>query len=353
MNTIGILTSGGDSPGMNAAVWSAVKYAMQHGGIKIYGIRNGYRGLIEGEHIQLDSARVDGIHSQGGTILGSARCPAMKTPEGQAAALANINRLGIEGMIVVGGDGSFQGARVLSQMGVPTIGLPGTIDNDLNYTDYTIGFDTACNTAMDAVMKIRDTMKSHDRIAIVEVMGRHCGDIATTVGMGMGADFIIIPELENEYPDEFNLSAMADRILALRRQGKRFGVIITAEGVCYAKGNVRAAILREQLEEALAQKQKAAEEKFSFDIRDMVLAHIQRGGCPTAFDRRIAIEMAARAVELLVNGTGNRVVGITKNKIFDEDILLALGAESKFDRGAIDMALKLSEKYIRLPEDRA
>ena len=187
MKTIGILTSGGDAPGMNTAVWAAAQSAASKG-MKVLGVRHGYQGLMTEDIIELDCRNADAMLNQGGTILKTARCKAMLTEEGRDKAVATVRKFGMEGLIVVGGDGSFKGADVISDRGVPTIGLPGTIDNDLAYTDYTIGFDTVCNTVVDAIMKIRDTMKSHNRIGIVQVMGRHCGDIALYSGLAAGAD---------------------------------------------------------------------------------------------------------------------------------------------------------------------
>lgn len=331
--TIAILTSGGDSPGMNAAVWAAVKSAHSRG-MRILGINRGYQGLIDGDMKELTPASVSDVHNSGGTMLKTARCLKMKTEEGRADALESAHRHGIEGLIVMGGDGSYQGAAILATRGLPTIGLPGTIDNDLAYTDYTLGYDTACNTACQATLKVRDTMESHDRIGIVEVMGRYCGDIALNVAMATGADYVLVPEVE--YPVQFDIMNLTDRLCSLHETGRSSFLIILAEGICFANPH-RAYDLRLALEAELSHRGV-----FLGDIRETVLAYQQRGGHPTVFDINLAVQMADRAVDLLARGIGNRAVGIRQNKIFDMDILEALKVPRQFNRELYDMVQRLA-----------
>ncbi len=324
MKTIGILTSGGDAPGMNTAVWAAARAAHSKG-MKILGIRHGYQGLMEEEIVELDVSNSDTMLNAGGTILKTARCKAMLTEEGRDTAVATIKKFGIEGLIVVGGDGSFKGANVIANRGVPTIGLPGTIDNDLAYTDYTIGFDTVCNTVVDAIMKIRDTMKSHNRVGVVQVMGRHCGDIALYAGLAAGADYVLVPEMADGYSEEYdfhNLMKHMDKMWAAK---KHYGIIIIAEGVYWRRKNT-AYQLRQRMEECS-----------NYEVRETVLGYMQRGGTPTVFDRRLAVQSASRAVELLSDGIGNRAVGIRRNEIFDMDIEEALATPKYFDKAMYDL----------------
>lgn len=309
MKKIGILTSGGDSPGMNAMIWAAVRYARSLG-MEVMGIEDGYQGLLEGRVYPLEDTFIEGIADLGGTKLGTARCKAMMADEGRDAAAAAIRSFGIEGLIVGGGDGSFQGARTLTRRGIPCIGLPCTIDNDLAYTDVTIGFDTACNTAIAGVMNIRDTMTSHDRFAVVEVMGRHRGDIALMVGLAVGADEILIPEAD--YTQPFDFDNVVSRMTTLHAKGAKTGIIILSEGVEYDTPH-RCELLAEKLEAATG-----------MEFRATVLGHIQRGGRPTMRDRELAIRTAVRAVDLLHEGVSDRVVGMKAGEIIDCDIYEAL-----------------------------
>lgn len=327
MKKIGILTSGGDAPGMNAAVWAAVKRARSFG-MTVLGIQDGYRGLLERRIDDLTQRDLSDIMHRGGTFLGTARCLDMLTEEGRGKAVQIIQEYGMEGLIVIGGDGSFRGAEVLSERGVPTVGLPGTIDNDLSYTDYTIGFDTACNTAIDEIMKIRDTMTSHDRVAIIEVMGRHCGDIALTVALAVAADYVLLPEVS--YETEYDIDNLSEYLLDQKKRGKDSSIIIMAEGVNWNEKN-RAEILKDCLTE-----------KTGLDIRATVLGHTQRGGQPSAFDSRISILMGVRAVELLHEGLGNRVVGISENRIIDLNISQALDMPQVFNEELYNMARTLA-----------
>lgn len=306
MKKIGILTSGGDAPGMNAAIRSAVRSAIVEG-MEVVGIERGYKGLIEKRFIPMGLRSVSDIIQRGGTILRTARCLEFMTEEGQEIGIKNLRDEGIEGLIVIGGDGSFRGAKVLSEKGFPTIGIPGTIDNDLAYTDFTLGFDTACNTILEAIDKIRDTMSSHERISIVEVMGRHCGDLALYAGIGGGAEVIIIPEVKLT-DDE-----IVQKLLEFRASGKRSGIVVLAEGAGHA----------DELTKMLS-------EKTQLDIRASVLGHIQRGGRPTCQDRYMGTCFGARAVELLKNGIGNRIIGIRDNQVYDIDIIEGLSIKNNF-----------------------
>lgn len=307
MKTIGVLTSGGDAPGMNAAIRAVVRAGIFNN-VRVMGIERGYKGLIEGAIKEMDLSSVGDIIHRGGTKLKTARCEEFRTEEGRKKALNVLNVFGIEGLVVIGGDGSFQGAQKLSELGIRTIGIPGTIDNDLAYTDYTIGFDTSVNTVLDAITKIRDTSTSHERASIIEVMGRHCGDIALYAGLAGGAESIIVPEVEN------NLDDVCRKLIQGKARGKLHNIIMLAEGVgnAYEIGNEIA-------------------EKTGIETRRTVLGHLQRGGNPSAFDRILASRMGAKAVELLLNGASGRVVGIKENKIIDQDINEALTIEKQFD----------------------
>ncbi|MDD3242754.1 MAG: ATP-dependent 6-phosphofructokinase [Eubacteriales bacterium] len=337
MKRIGILTSGGDSPGMNAAVWAAVRVG-RGADMQILGVVDGFKGLIEEQVIELDSAQVEDVLDRGGTFLGTARCAEMMTEEGRAKAVATVRKLRLDGLIVVGGDGSYQGARVLSDRGVPTVGLPGTIDNDLAYTDYTIGFDTALNTVCDSVLKIRDTMRSHDRVGIIEVMGRHCGDIALNAAVACGADYVLVPELN--YEEEFDLSNVARRIEDIYATQRTYATIILAEGVCY------------DMEHRAYEFCKRLAEKTGKSVRETVLGYTQRGGSPSIYDRRLAINMADRAVRLLNQGIGNRVIGRRNGEIFDMDITAALNLPRVFNRPLYDLANRLAGSAEELKAER-
>ncbi|MCG8539013.1 MAG: 6-phosphofructokinase, partial [Clostridia bacterium] len=308
MKTIGVLTSGGDAPGMNAAIRAVVRSGI-YNDIKVIGVEGGYNGLINANIRQMNLSSVGDIIHRGGTILKTARCEEFKTEEGRKKALDVLNIFGIEGLVVIGGDGSFQGAQKLSHEGIKTIGLPGTIDNDLAYTDYTIGFDTAVNTVLSSVSNIRDTSTSHGRANIIEVMGRHCGDIALYAGLAGGAESIIVPE------EEFSVEDVCRKLINGRNRGKMHSIIMLAEGI----GNGF----------NLA---KEVEEKTGIETKVTVLGHIQRGGTPTAFDRVLASRMGAKAVELLMEDKSGRAVGIRNNEIMDLDIDEALSHKKVFER---------------------
>lgn len=318
MKRIAVLTSGGDSPAMNAAIRAVVRTGIEKG-LKVYGVHRGYNGLISGEIFEMDRHSVSDIIQRGGTILRTARSEEFKTPEGRQKALNVIKVLKIDGIVVIGGDGSFHGAELLSDLGVPTIGIPGTIDNDLAYTDYTVGFDTALNTAIDAINKIRDTSSSHERVSVIEVMGRNCGDLAIYSGIAGGAEYVIVPE------KPYTVEDICENIFKGKRSGKLHNIIILAEGVGGAQ--------------KLAKK---IEEITSIETRATVLGYIQRGGSPSAFDRILASRMGSKAVEVLLEGKSARVIGIKNNKIIDMDIKEALAIPNVFDEELFNLSISLS-----------
>ena len=310
MRKIGVLTSGGDAPGMNAAIRAVTRYAI-YKGLEVYGIERGYTGLINSEIKQMDRRAVSDIIQRGGTILKTSRSPEFTEVSYQKIAAENLEAYDIEGLVVIGGDGSFRGAKDLSDnFGIATVGIPGTIDNDLAYTDYTLGFDTAVNTALSAINNLRDTMTSHERVCIVEVMGRKCGDIALYAGLGGGAEVIIVPEVHND------IAQIAKSIAINKRKGKTSDIIVLAEGVC------RAVELKQQLKD----------QGITSSIKTTELGYIQRGGAPSMQDRMLAAQFGVRAVDVLLGGKGSRVVGIKDNKIIDEDITAALGMERVFNK---------------------
>ncbi|AQX54267.1 6-phosphofructokinase [Priestia flexa] len=318
MKRIGVLTSGGDSPGMNPAVRAVVRKAI-HEGMEVYGIYQGYQGLIEGNIRKLEVGDVGDIIQRGGTMLYSARCPEFKTEEGRRKGIENLKKHGIEGLVVIGGDGSYMGAVKLTELGFPCVGIPGTIDNDIPGTDFTLGFDTALHTVIDAIDKIRDTATSHERSFIIEVMGRNAGDIALWSGLAGGAETILIPEAKDEFQE------MVDRLKKGQERGKKHSIIVVAEGV--ATGNEVA----KQLEEAAG-----------IETRVTVLGHIQRGGSPTAQDRVLGSRFGGRAVELLMEGKGGRAIGIRKNEIVDYNIMEILGEPHHIDERMYQLSKELS-----------
>jgi 6-phosphofructokinase 1 len=313
-----VLTSGGDSPGMNAAVRAVVRKAIFHD-MEVYGVYNGYSGLISGNIKKLELGSVGDIIHRGGTMLYSARCEEFKTKEGQQKGIEQLKKFGIEGLVVVGGDGSYRGAKALTEQGFPCIGVPGTIDNDIPGTDYTIGFDTALNTVIDAVDKIRDTATSHDRAFIIEVMGRDAGDIALWAGLAGGAETIIIPEVG------YDMDEIAARLKSGHERGKKHSIIMVAEGVCSG-----------------VEFSKQIKEATDLDTRVSVLGHIQRGGSPTAADRVLASRLGAFAVELLLQGKGGRAVGIEKNELIDHDIIEILTRKHSVNQSMYNLSKELS-----------
>ncbi|MGP1489009.1 MAG: 6-phosphofructokinase [Peptoanaerobacter stomatis] len=318
MRRIAVLTSGGDAPGMNAAIRAVVRYSI-YKGLQIFGIERGYKGLIEGDLKEMLIPSVGDIIHRGGTILRSARCLEFMEEEGKKRALNILDVFKIDGLVVIGGDGTFRGAKTLCDAGFPVIGVPGTIDNDLAYTDYTIGFDTALNTVLDAVSKLRDTTSSHERVSIIEVMGRNCGDIALYTGLGGGAEEILVPETKHD------IDNICKKILLSANRGKTQSIIMVAEGV----GSANDICVQ-------------IHEKTGLDVRATILGHIQRGGSPTAKDRILASQFAAHAVQCLLDGKSSRVVGIRENKIMDMDITEALDMKSKFNESMYELTKILS-----------
>lgn len=314
MKRIGILTSGGDAPGMNAAIRAAVRYGI-YAGMEMFGIERGYTGLLEDRFVPMSMRSVSDIIQRGGTILKTARCLEFKTKEGQKKGIANLEKHGIEGLIVIGGDGSFMGAKALSEQGFPAVGIPGTIDNDLAYTDYTLGFDTACNTIIDAINKLRDTMSSHERVSIIEVMGRNCGDLALYAGLGGGAEVIIVPE------HTVDINRIAERLLSAKARGKASAIVMLAEGAGHA-------------DDIAAQIKKAT----ALSVRSTVLGHLQRGGSPSMKDRFLGTSWGVHAVKLLEKGIGNRICGIRNNVIYDMDIVEGCSMKKQFNLELYNMA---------------
>ncbi len=319
VTAIGVLTSGGDAPGMNAAVRAVVRTAISMG-IKCYGIRRGYNGLIEGDIFEMQIRDVSDIIHRGGTVLYTARSPLFKTEEGLKMAIDNCKKFGISGIVVIGGDGSYRGARDLSLRGIPCVGIPGTIDNDISSTDYTIGFDTAMNTAMHMVDKLRDTTQSHERCSVVEVMGRHAGWLALETGIAVGATAVLVPEVSFDIDRD-----IVAKIQKTQQSGKKHFIVIVAEGV----GEVQK--IAEEIEE-----------RTGIESRATILGHVQRGGSPTVRDREMASCMGYYAVNLLSQGIGNRVVCWREGKIIDRDIFEALNMVKKFDVDKYNIANTIS-----------
>lgn len=316
---IGVLTSGGDAPGMNAAIRAVVRTAL-YNDIQVMGIYRGYNGLISGDMQEMNLRSVSDIIQLGGTVLYTARCKEFETDEGVEKARAMCEENGIEGLVVIGGDGSFRGARDLSRKGIPCVGVPGTIDNDIACSDYTIGYDTAMNTAIQLVDKIRDTCQSHDRCSVVEVMGRHAGHIALNTGIAVGATAIIVPEYKFDLQKD-----IISRIHNTQQTGKKHFIIIVAEGVGHVSSMA-----------------KEIEAITGIETRATILGHVQRGGSPSIRDRVNASEMGSRAVNLLKEGIGNRVVALKNGIIVDFDIEHALNMTKNLDGDLYRMALELS-----------
>jgi 6-phosphofructokinase len=293
---LGVLTSGGDAPGMNAAIRAVVK-AANYNNIEVIGIKRGYQGLIDGDIQRLTSLDVEGISDKGGTILKTARCLEFVEELGRRKALELLKRLGIDALVVIGGEGSFRGAEKLHELGVKVIGIPGTIDNDLAYTDYSIGFDTTLNTVLECIGKIRDTDYSHDKTTIVEVMGRYCGDLALYSALAGGGEIISTPEKKLDF------DTICSKLRLRMSNGKKDNIVIITERMY-----------------DLQELQKYIEEKLKISVRTTVLGFIQRGGNPSAFDRVLASKMGIRAVDLLINGYSGRAVGVKNNKIIDIEL---------------------------------
>jgi len=319
IRTIGVLTSGGDAPGMNAAIRAVVRTGLARG-IRVRGIRRGYSGLLNQEIIDMSARDVSDTIQRGGTILQTARCEEMRTEEGQQEAAAICKKYGIDGLVVIGGDGSFMGAQKLSDLGVNTIGIPGTIDLDIACTEFTIGFDTAVNTAMEAIDKVRDTSTSHERCSIIEVMGRDAGYLALWCGIANGAEYILMPE-EHDY----NVERIIEDVKKNMKKGKKNYIIINAEGV----GN--STTMAEKIEEGTG-----------IETRATILGHMQRGGTPTCKDRVYASIMGSLAVDLLCEGKTNRVVGYKHGQYLDFDINDALAMQKGIPDYQYDIAKELA-----------
>lgn len=317
--TIAVLTSGGDAPGMNAAIRSVVRTALYRG-LEVKGILNGYNGLFNKEIIDMGARSVSDIIQKGGTVLGTARSKKFATPEGVKEAAQNCREMGIDGIVVIGGDGSFRGARDLSLEGIPCIGIPATIDNDISSTEYTIGFDTAMNTACEMADRLRDTSQSHCRCSIIEVMGRHAGHLALEVGTAVGATAILVPEVSYDLKTQ-----VVDHILRAKQNGKMHYLIVVAESIC-----------------DVHEMAKQVQEMTGVDTRATVLGHVQRGGRPTVRDRVTATRMGFAAVELLKEGIGNRVVALKNGEIVDYDIYEALNMTKSVNTNDLHIAHRIS-----------
>lgn len=319
LKTIGVLTSGGDAPGMNAAIRAVVRTAIAKG-LEVKGIKKGYNGLLNEEIIDMQPKDVSDIIQKGGTILGTARCQEFKTPEGQQKGADICKKHGIDGMVIIGGDGSYRGAQMLARLGVNTVGLPGTIDLDIACTDYTIGFDTAINTAMQAIDKVKDTSSSHERCSIIEVMGRNAGYIALWCGVANGAEDILIPENYN-----YDEQAIINNIINSRKKGKKHHLIINAEGIGHSTSMAR------RIEAATG-----------IETRATILGYMQRGGSPTCKDRYYASIMGSYAVDILLQGKTNRVVGYRGGAFVDFDIEEALNMHKKINDYQYEVSKVLS-----------
>lgn len=319
IKTIAILTSGGDAPGMNAAIRAIVRSALSNG-IRVLGVRRGYNGLINEDVFDMNLRTVSDIIHRGGTILYTARSPEFQTPEGLKKAVKVCRDQKIDCVVVIGGDGSFKGANELAKAGIPCMGIPGTIDNDIACSDYTIGFDTAMNTAMEMVDKIRDTAQSHDRCSVVEVMGRRCGDIALHTGIAVGAAAILIPEVEYNFEKD-----VIARIKFTQKIGKKHFIVIIAEGL-----------------KKVSDVTEGIQNIMGIESRATILGHVQRGGSPSLRDRVVASEMGCYLVDLLIKGIKNRVIIMKRNEINDIDIEEAINMKKEFNKSLYEKALKIS-----------
>ena len=318
MNRIGVLTSGGDAPGMNAAVRAIVRKAIFYG-VEVYGINRGFMGLINSDFVKLDISSVGDIIHRGGTVLLTARCDEFKTKEGQEKALKNLEAFGIGEMIVIGGDGSLKGANVLSKLGIPTIGIPTTIDNDIPFTDTCIGFDTAVNTVVDALNKVRDTATSHERTFVIEVMGRKSGHLALYTGLASGAETILVPEIP------FDLNLVCEKIEKGYRRGKLHSIIVVAEGAA------------DSIEVG-----KVIEEKTNLETRVIILGHLQRGGTPSAYDRILASRFGGKEVDLLKENVKDKMLGLINGELVLTDIEKVLATTKPLDMELYELADILS-----------
>ena len=324
---IGVLTSGGDAPGMNAAIRSIVRTALARN-CEVFGIKKGYSGILNGDIIAMDSLSVGDILQRGGTILQSARCLEFKTAEGQTKAKQQLESLGLNGLVIIGGDGSFRGAQVLNKMGFLTVGIPGTIDNDIGCTDYSIGFDTAVNTVLDAMNKIRDTASSHNRTYVIEVMGKNAGFIAVAAGLTGGAEAVLIPEVHCD------LEELTAQIMKNIARGKAHSIVLVAEGL-FGDPN--------SFEHSSAFKVgNYISLRTGTDTRITILGHLQRGGTPTYFDRKIATLMGAKAVELLLEGLTEKMVGFTDNRIQVYDMDEAINTKKAVNPKELELVFTMA-----------
>jgi 6-phosphofructokinase 1 len=319
VKSIAVLTSGGDSQGMNAAVRAVVRSGLFHG-LKVYAVQRGFQGLINDDIRPMDLRSVGDIIQRGGTILQTARCKEFMTAEGQQLGADHLRKHGIDGLVVIGGDGSYQGANKLNKLGIKTMGLPGTIDNDIPFTDFTIGFDTAVSIVVDAINKLRDTMTSHERSSVVEVMGRHCGDIALYAGLASGAETILVPEVT------FDLDVIARRMKDNFDHGKRHSIIVVAEG---AGGG-------EEISKSIA-------DRNGIESRVTVLGHVQRGGTPTHNDRILASRLGDFAVRKLIEGESGQACGAIAGQLNGTDFDKVINTKKPFNLEMYDIALRLSQ----------
>ena len=318
LKCIAVMTSGGDSPGMNAAARAVVRTAL-HEGVKVWGINNGYKGMLEDDMYQLSSRSVSDLIQRGGTFLGTARSKEFKTEAGRKKGLANLKKHGIEGLVIIGGDGSLTGGALLSDLGMPIVGLPGTIDNDVWGTDYTIGADTAANTIVDAINKLRDTASAHRRIILIEVMGRKSGWLAMMSGIAGGAEYVLVPEVK------FDLDQICEEIKKSYEEGKRYSIIVVAEGAGSA-----------------VEMGKIVAEKTDIDTRVSVLGHIQRGGSPSVEDRIKASMLGEKAALALISGTSNVVFGFDAGKVVSIDLYDAVNHQKTLDPELVRLARVLA-----------
>jgi 6-phosphofructokinase 1 len=318
VKNIGVLTSGGDAPGMNAAIRAVVRTALYHN-VRVIGIERGYTGLLNGEFKEMKTSSVADIIHRGGTVLKSSRCEKLRTNDGIQEAIKRLQEYEVDGLIVIGGDGSFQGAQKIGRKNMKVICIPGTIDNDLAYTDYSIGFDTAVNTVLNAISNIRDTSMSHEKVTIIEVMGRCCGDIALFAGLAGGAESILIPE------EKYEPNQICEKLLQGKKRGKIHNIIILAEG-----------------QQSTIDLQKEIFVNTGIEPRITVLGFLQRGGTPTAVDRILASKMGAKAIDLLISGKANRAIGIKENHLIDLDITEALDEKKIFNKEMYQLSQILS-----------
>lgn len=319
MKAIGVITSGGDAPGMNAAIRAVVREALSRG-VRTVGFFNGYEGIIDNLSLEMTSRTVGGIINRGGTILHTARSKRFRTPEGRLAALKTLRTLGIDGLVVIGGDGSLTGASVLlEEHGFPVTGVPGSIDNDIPGTDFSIGFDTAVNTAVEAIDRIRDTATSHDRVFVIEVMGRHNGFIAVEAGLAAGAEAVLIPEVP------YNLLQVCDHMREQYTRGKKSSIIVVAEGAA------RAADISDFIQR-----------NTGFEVRYLVLGHMQRGGNPTAFDRVLALRLGAHAVNLLLDGKVGEMAGVDGGRLVSHPFSYIFASQRQIDQSKLRLVEDMS-----------